>query len=250
MTIGDEHAAPACEHGVPCSSSSDGDVDPDTWLQHPNDVATRLKSAFDEAFHGPLDTILGAVSALEHRGSQARVDHAQTVRGAVRGIEHAAREALALLTCSFGLPIHRRPVDLTIVCARTLDSIQRAHANRSILSHLMPGVLGEWDPDLIADLLSRLVRNAIENGPNLCDVVVLLCDGGDCVEIEVRNTGVSIPIPPLSSAFAPCARPSQPDLGSNLFIALGIARSHGGTIVASDTYGEGTSLRVTLPRPK
>ncbi len=94
---------------------------------------------------------------------------------------------------------------------------------------------GEWDADRLAQLVSNLVGNALEHGGEQL-VTVVARGAEDAVLIRVHNDGRPIPEDVQPSIFEPLVRHVSGDtelptsVGVGLFIARGIAVSHGGTI--------------------
>jgi signal transduction histidine kinase len=115
-------------------------------------------------------------------------------------------------------------------------------------------VLVEGAPDLCAQMLDKLVANAVEfrsGGP----IEVALALEGRPVRLSVCNQG-----PPLPAAMAgrlfdsmvsmrePGQRSATPHLGLGLYIVRLIAEFHGGQAQASNRGdGVGVEVVVTLP---
>ena len=72
---------------------------------------------------------------------------------------------------------------------------------------------------------------------------------GDTVSLAVEDDGVGIPDRDLERIFEPffTTKPAGKGTGLGLFVALGIARKHGGTLTAGRRPGRGTRLQLMLP---
>lgn len=101
--------------------------------------------------------------------------------------------------------------------------------------------------------LQNIVDNALKF-TRAGEVVVTTRSEAGRVEIAVRDTGSGIPprdLPRIFERFykADQARGGQPGSGLGLSIARHLIELQGGTIAAESVPGEGTVVRVRLPRP-
>jgi signal transduction histidine kinase len=112
---------------------------------------------------------------------------------------------------------------------------------------------GEWDGDRIAQVLSNLVRNAVQHG-GATDLITLAAeDNGSEVLLEVHNGGPPIPEGVQATMFEPMVRHAGDDhkttgLGLGLYIASQIVLAHGGSLNVKSTEADGTTFAVRLPR--
>ncbi|HLK40165.1 MAG TPA: ATP-binding protein, partial [Polyangiaceae bacterium] len=153
---------------------------------------------------------------------------------------------------SGGLGIARRHVDLKVLCERVLDAIQPSHPECPLRLVCTRPVLGSWDPDRVASLLLRLVKNAIQHGALRRTVTVSIEDLDDRVLLEVKNFGPSLHRDVTDRLFEPfvCgdADPgNHRGLGVGLYLAKEIVTAHGGSIEARSEAGC-VVVRAFLPR--
>jgi two-component system phosphate regulon sensor histidine kinase PhoR len=116
----------------------------------------------------------------------------------------------------------------------------------------------EADIQLLGDRgkTDQALQNIVDNALKFTaagEVVVTTRSDGGRVEIAVRDTGSGIPprdLPRIFERFYKVdrARGGQPGSGLGLSIARHLIELQGGTIVAESTPGEGTVVRVRLPR--
>ena len=114
---------------------------------------------------------------------------------------------------------------------------------------------GDWDADRLAQVLSNLVRNAIEHGPTDAPIDVVATGRDDQVSLTVHNGGVPIPPEVIESIFEPMVRHThgahaRHGLGLGLYIARQIALAHGGSLEVTSTATAGTTFELRLPRRK
>jgi PAS domain S-box-containing protein len=154
-----------------------------------------------------------------------------------------------------GLSIERAPVELRELVGQVLDELEVAYPDRRVERPADGPVRGEWDPGRLGQLVSNLVKNALDYGPPGSPVAVSLAveEGEVRIVVTNRNLGGPIPAEALPTLFDPFRRAQREGtrktegLGLGLYIAREIALAHGGTIsVASDE--EGTRFTVRLPR--
>lgn len=117
----------------------------------------------------------------------------------------------------------------------------------SLLRQGKPLVYGEQF--LLEDLLTNLIKNAVEASPEGADVLVSYRIGKSEARIEIHNWGV---IPEsvqavLFEKYSTAGKPAGTGLG--LYSARLIAKAHGGAIEFATSEIHGTTLTVILPLP-
>ncbi|MBI3774352.1 MAG: hypothetical protein HY273_02155 [Gammaproteobacteria bacterium] len=152
----------------------------------------------------------------------------------------------------------RTPFDLTQVVAGCVEGYRCAHPAQPIELIVQPYVSGQaliisGAPDLIAQLLDKLVANARDfSVPSSC-IQVRLASGSTQVTLSVANAG-----PPLPEAMAGqlfdsmvsvrAAHSEEPHLGLGLYIVRLIAEFHGGRAQAANRLdAAGVVVSVTFP---
>jgi signal transduction histidine kinase len=108
------------------------------------------------------------------------------------------------------------------------------------------------DPALIQQVVLNLLLNGIQAIPREGTVEVNLTPEDGQVLICVKDNGRGIPPEALPKIFKPFFTTRKEGTGLGLSLANGIVQSHGGTIEARSTPGQGTQFRIHLPiaRPK
>jgi signal transduction histidine kinase len=107
-------------------------------------------------------------------------------------------------------------------------------------------------PDLIVQLLDKLVENAVDFCPAGGAITVRLELGEGCYVLAVRNDGPPIPEALLGRLFESLfeqreGRDDKPHFGLGLYIVRLVAEFHGGTAVAANRAdGSGAVFTVTL----
>jgi signal transduction histidine kinase len=209
----------------------------------------RMRLAFNRALREPLATVRSVASALRPQVGEALAPQLEAIVDAAKRADGTLRDLLEFLENSAcgGIAIHPRRTDLILLCERVLDSIQRDHPAHAIAFSSTSRVLGDWDPDRIEELLSRLVQNAIEHGPAQRVIRVGLSLAGNQVVLEVWNAGSMIEPADVPKLFEPFSGREGRGLGVGLYLAREIVRAHRGSIDVECEAAGGTAFRVTLP---
>jgi signal transduction histidine kinase len=152
---------------------------------------------------------------------------------------------------SGGIPIEPRGAELMEIVRDQVAELDTLAPGRIRLAVTAEAIWGRWDPGRIGQLVTNLVRNAIQHGEGTVTVAVDHTPTG--VTLAVHNQNRAGPIAPelLPHLFDPFRRGSDAQsggLGLGLYIAGEIARAHGGEIRVRSTAAEGTTFTVGLPR--
>ncbi len=145
--------------------------------------------------------------------------------------------------------------DLHAVVAECIQGYRVAHGEARIESML--GAAPLWvrgAPDLAAQLLDKLVENAVDFAPAGTPVTIELASDEDGVTLSVRNTGPLLPEALEGKLFDSMVSGRKgdggenPHLGLGLFVARLIAGFHGGHLSAANLpTGDGVRFTATLP---
>lgn len=154
-----------------------------------------------------------------------------------------------------GIALDLEDADLAETLQVVADEIRSAHPDRTIhleLDFPQPAVV---DRPRIAQLFSNLVSNAVTHGLEEHPVEIAGRHGPDGLEVSVRNAGSAIPEDDIEKLFLPFKRGAASrggqGLGLGLYIALEIAKAHGGTIdVSSDETGTCFTFRMPTGHSK
>jgi signal transduction histidine kinase len=154
-----------------------------------------------------------------------------------------------------GIPIQRSNTDLVDVIASATEELATANPAVEIRHTLPARLVGMWDGDRLAQVVSNLVGNAIEHGDpaRAVTVTATLGDHGHRLTLVVHNHGKTIADGVLPVLFDPFRRGTREPsartrgLGLGLYITREIVRAHGGTVEVTSSMTDGTRFTVTLP---
>ena len=106
----------------------------------------------------------------------------------------------------------------------------------------------------IEEVIVNVLLNAIKYTPEKGSVEISAVDKGDCVQIEVKDTGIGIPADEIPRVFdeffrgAKARKTERDGTGLGLSIAKQIVERHNGSVWVESTLGEGSTFKLTLPR--
>ena len=149
----------------------------------------------------------------------------------------------------------RERYDLSAVIRECVEGYRLAYPqSRFILVGTEAPTLVRGSPDLLAQLLDKLVGNAVDFSIPGEPIRVELAPAADGVELRVSNKGPLLPAAMAGKLFEsmvslrPQASSGEPHLGLGLYVARLIAEFHGGTIRAENLAGgDGVAMVVRLP---
>src|SRR5215469_12253133 len=145
--------------------------------------------------------------------------------------------------------------DLVAVLDSAVAAYRGAFPARVCAAELPPGrIMLHGAPDLIVQMLDKLIDNAVDFSPPGATVTVRLRLQPAAVEIEVENPGPPLPGHLRGRLFESLwqSRPdgdSRPHFGLGLYIVRLIAEFHGGEATAASLPDE-AGVRVTVRLPK
>jgi signal transduction histidine kinase len=206
--------------------------------------------------------ILGATMLMRPEGggsSGARDDRnaiviCKRILSSARRMDRMIGDLLDLTRTRFGklIPMTRAPIDLEPLCRQMLAELEGQCPGRLLFSS-EGDLRGEWDSDRIAQVLSNLIRNAIQHGGKDDPITLVALGRSDEVLLKVHNGGPAIPPDALPNIFEPMVRHVEDEqrntgLGLGLFIAFQVVLAHEGKLEVTSTAGRGTTFTARLPR--
>jgi signal transduction histidine kinase len=205
----------------------------------------------------PLSAIVTGATLLisSPELSDRSVSVAARMLNSANRINRMIADLLDLTRTRFGesIPVLPAPIDLDPLCRQVVAELEGLRTGGGGIRFIPKGDLrGEWDSDRIAQVLSNLLRNAIQHGGKTEPISLAAEDRGDEILLEVHNGGPSIPASVLTTIFEPMVRhatdKTNTGLGLGLYIASQVVLAHGGTLDVTSTNADGTTFVIKLPR--
>ncbi|QSN63234.1 MULTISPECIES: hybrid sensor histidine kinase/response regulator [unclassified Caballeronia] len=144
-----------------------------------------------------------------------------------------------------------RAVELSTLAKNIVEEYEARVGKGRIFVLRQGDTLLQADGDLLSQVFSNLIGNALQHGLEGAAIQVRLEGGAKDVSIIVQNAG-EIPADVLPNIFAPYRsgrrQHESGGLGLGLYITREIARMHGGDVKVRSSAETGTIFEVTLPR--
>lgn len=140
-------------------------------------------------------------------------------------------------------------VPLAWICKKAIDEASLAHPGHPIEFEPWDDAPGDWDRDLLLDLVRTLLSNALRHGAAGESVIVSVLEFGGQAVLAIGNRGPPIPDWPREYPFDSTRRGAWTSDRLGLEIAKEIVRAHGGRIeLTSDESA--TVFHVWLPKKR
>lgn len=249
------------------------DTPPDTAAMQPSQPAGSLEvhdlelsqAIVVHELRTPLTAVKGYAQLLDRQLKQPAPDTARLAE-LVDQLQRQIGRLEALLDDLPGvapsegdrLELSREPVDLIELARRAVarfdDAPERTPAHRLLLDVPQPpeGLIGEWDPTRLDQMLDNLISNALKYSPQGGVIRVQVRRSGTHARLAVSDQGIGIAPEARRALFRPYSRGERARLvadgsGLGLYVTSQIVNSHGGTITVSSQPGLGSTFTVWLP---
>ncbi len=176
------------------------------------------------------------------------------VRRAAQRAQRVVRNLVDVAHIDGGrLSVERGSYDVSELVARSVAALEESARERSVnvVEEGAPGLVAICDPRRIAEVLDRLVGNAIDVTPPNGTVRVRVERIGTVIRASVTDGGPKIDEDLLSCVFDPTWQKkiegtARERVGLALYVTKGIVEAQGGTVSAASD-GRGVTFSFTLP---
>jgi signal transduction histidine kinase len=226
-------------------------------------VRERMLAAASHDLRTPLTMILGYLERVSIRLARGNGLEPEWLTTQLTTIGKAADRMLATveeitdaaqLQAHHELVLHRQRVDIGDIL-RTITTMFNDTGmgfGRSITLSAPSGLDVECDHARMERVMQNIIGNALKYSLSGTPVTVQARDAGECVVIDVCDSGVGIPSAEIPNIFTHFYRASTsmgiPGTGIGLAGSKQIVEQHGGTIELVSLLGQGTQVKITMPR--
>jgi signal transduction histidine kinase len=218
----------------------------------------KLPDTLAHELHNPLNVVNSSLENLQYHHRELADDkHLQRARngvGRLRSIITSLTEAASLKEALSHEQDER--FDLAALIDGCVEGYQAVNPKHRIVSTRVAGpMIIEGVPDRLAQMLDKLIDNAVQFGADQGLIVVSLRRNADGIELTVANDGPALPVEIVDRLFDPMvsrARDARKThLGLGLYIVRLVAEFHNGTVVARNRAGDrGVEVVVSLPQTR
>lgn len=222
-----------------------------------------LKTNFISMMSHDLKTPIARIQGMTDMILSDSVTLSSQQREAVDTIKHSADDLLKFISAilnygkieSQGVQLNLQSKDIN----NLLKEVIRKHEflakvkHIQIVSELEPLFPVPVDSDLMKQVFSNLIENAIKYSPDETKILISSEEKGSKVVVQVADQGPGIPADELPNIFMKFFRSknakSSPIKGSGLglYLAKYFTELHHGTIFVESSHGNGSTFTVELP---
>lgn len=225
----------------------------------------QLTGGIAHDFNNLLTGIMGALDMMQKRLAEQRYGKVDEYAKAVlASANRAAALTHRLLAFARRQPLDPRPVAANALIGGMEDMLRRTLGENIQLD--VRATAGLWltrcDANQLESALLNLVINARDAMPHGGRIIIetsnveigasdtVTLDSGEYVCIAVKDTGTGMPQSVIEKAIDPffTTKPLGQGTGLGLSMAYGFVRQSGGDIAIASIVGEGTVVRLYLPR--
>ena len=218
-----------------------------------NDYLQSLAGKLSHELRTPLTIVRSSLENLEHEALSAEaIEYTERAR---EGTERLQKILNAMSEASRTEQLIENVEPETFELARIIEPTVAAYADawphrRFRVDNQAPGITVKGTPELIIQMLDKLVDNAVDFSAADDEITIAIERDAGFVNLSVSNPGPPLPDELTEELFRSMVSVRQGDsgkhLGLGLYIAQLIAEGHGGSIDAFNT-ADGVCFLVRLP---
>lgn len=228
-----------------------------THLKELDRMKTQFVTTVSHDLRSPLTAILGYVEFITRVGevSEQQADFIERIKVSVRAMTDLINDLLDLGRIEAGMDREKEPIRLEAVLKNVIETMRPHITERqqkfSVESpKKLPQVFG--NALRLRQALSNLLDNAIKYTPEGGTVTLVANTTDEYVILQIRDTGVGIPIADQPHIFehfyrAESVLESHHGTGLGLAIVKSIIDAHEGRIWVESKLNEGSTFTVMLP---
>lgn len=228
-------------------------------LSEVEELKTNFISMMSHDLKTPIARITGMTEVI-YKDPQQLSSHQ---REALDTIRHSSDDLLKFINAilqygsieSQGVQLHKQSKDLNQLLADVVKKHQfLANVKKiKIIQELEPMFPTSVDPELIKQVFSNLLENAIKYSPDESTVWVKSREGSDSIIVEFQDEGMGIPPSDLPNIFMKFFRTHTVKTttikgsGLGLYLAQYFVELHKGKITVDSSQAKGSKFTVEIP---
>lgn len=226
-------------------------------LRRYNDYLEGMAGRLAHELRTPLAVVQSSLENLEGSSTNEREVFLERARDGVKRLNQLVTRLSEAARLEQALQVaETEPVDLGAMLDECIAGYRLAYPQRSF-EYVRPerAIVVKAAPDLIAQLLDKLVANANDFAEASTPIRVSIREQDDEVAIHVENDGPLLPEEIAGRLFESLVsrrsgeQKHGPHLGLGLYLARLIADFHGGRLLAENRAdGRGVRMSLVLPR--
>lgn len=228
-------------------------------LKQVEELKTNFISMMSHDLKTPIARIQGMTDVIQKDASPISSQQ----REALDTIKNSSDELLKFINSilnyakmqSDGVELHKTAKDINQIIEDVLTKHEFLARVKKInfQSELEPLFPIHVDPDLVRQILSNLVENAIKYSPEETQIKISSQEKDGFVCVQIEDQGGGIPEDELPHVFSQFFRSKNAKIstikgsGLGLHLAKYFTELHGGELFVESTYGKGSTFTVKLP---
>lgn len=226
----------------------------------------QLKTNFISMMSHDLKTPIARITGMTEVIYKDPVQLSPHQREALDTIRHSSDDLLKFINAilqygsieSQGVQLHKQSKDINALVAEVVKKHQfLANVKKiKIIQELEPMFPTSVDPELMKQVFSNLLENAIKYSPDESTVHIRTREDGDNLIIEFQDQGMGIPQEDLPNIFMKFFRTHNAKTttikgsGLGLYLAQYFVELHKGKITVDSSQDKGSKFTVELPLDK
>jgi two-component system, OmpR family, sensor histidine kinase BaeS len=223
-------------------------------LDHEDKIRRDLVASVAHELRTPVAVLQAGHEALLDGVTEATPQELGSLRDEVLRLARMVDDLQTMAAADAAvIQLARERHDLADIAASAADSLARKFETAEItLERRLAAAPALLDERWMHQVVTNLLGNALKFTPAGGTVTIRTWQDGPSALLEVADTGIGIPADELPRVFdrfwrgQAAAQTSGSGIG--LAVAAELTWAHGGTLAATSEPGEGTRLRLTLPR--
>lgn len=228
-------------------------------LKQVEELKTNFISMMSHDLKTPIARIQGMTDVIQKDASPISSQQ----REALDTIKNSSDELLKFINSilnyakmqSDGVELHKSAKDINQIIEDVLSKHEFLARVKKIKFHseLEPLFPIHVDPDLVRQVLSNLIENAIKYSPEETQIRISTQETDGFVCIQIQDQGGGIPEDEIPYVFSQFFRSKNAKIstikgsGLGLHLAKYFTELHGGELFVESTYGQGSTFTVKLP---